>query len=169
MKFLRLLTFWGMLVQSVIGFAETNTPPYTESNLPLPGEFSFGVAAFYPTGITAKYWTTQTNAWDFFANWGTDDFEMDLHADYLIHDYNQFGVTEIPLAFYYGYGARLEYKDDNDDDTEVWLRIPLGLTTFLEAAPLELFGEVAPRLKVIPETTAGLDLMIGVRYRFRGK
>ena len=32
--------------------------------------------------------------------------------------------------------------------------------------PIDVFGEVAPRVDLVPNTNFGLDIMIGIRYRF---
>ncbi len=128
-------------------------------------EISLGIAALSPSGFTAKFWNSPTTAIDVFGKWQIDSEEANIHADYLIHD---FQMLESPgMPFYYGYGIRVLTETDADGkrDNTVGIRLPFGVSLFLENMPFDLFAEVAPRVNVVPSTHFGLDLMIGVRYR----
>ncbi len=129
------------------------------------GEFDLGVAGGSPNGITAKYWTTEKTAIDLFGEWSFNSNEYKAHADFLYHDFDKIDLEDTRIAFYYGGGVRFKFAD-NSDDTQVGLRIPFGLEYFLNDIPVEFFGELAPRVNVYPSTNFGMDVMIGVRYRF---
>ena len=128
-------------------------------------ELGIGLVTPVPTGITFKLWFDKTNAFDIVGSWNINDQKFYLHADYLTHDYSKFDLGPNAMGFYYGFGARIKEKDNEDSDTVLGMRIPFGLSYFTLSAPFEIFGEVAPRLDITPYTKFGLDVMLGIRYR----
>lgn len=127
-------------------------------------EFSVGVATPAPTGLTFKLWITRLTAIDLFAEWDFNSDQYYFHADYITHDYERLEASESNLMFYYGYGVRV--KDEGlSDDTIAGLRLAFGVSYLMDDPPLDVFGEIAPRVDVAPSTNFGLDVMIGVRYR----
>jgi len=131
--------------------------------LALDNEFSFGIATGTDSGLTIKYWTSDTHALDFFAEWDTSSSKYIFQADYLTHDFKIFDVETGSLPFYYGVGARVESKKGSS--TKTGLRIPLGISYLMETAPIDFFGEFGPRIDLTPETDFELDIMLGIRYR----
>ena len=129
----------------------------------LDNEFSFGIATGSDSGVTVKYWTSDTHAIDLFAEWSTSSSKYTFQADYLTHDFNAFDVEPGSLPFYYGVGVRVESKKGTS--TKTGLRIPLGISYLMETAPIDFFGELGPRIDVAPETDFELDIMLGIRYR----
>ena len=128
------------------------------------GEFSVGIGAISPNGLTAKYWTTDQVAIDVFGEWSINAKEYHTHADVLIHDFDKIQWEDAITAVYYGVGAMAKFREDKD--TRLSVRVPIGAAYYLADVPVELFGEVAPRISVYPSTNFGLDLMVGARYRF---
>lgn len=128
-------------------------------------ELGIGLATPAPTGITLKLWFDKTNAFDVVGSWNLNDQKYYIHIDYLTHDFSRFALDEGAMAFYYGFGARMKEKEEEDSDTRMGMRIPFGLAYYTVGAPFEIFGELAPRLDVTPDTDFGLDVMIGIRYR----
>ena len=128
------------------------------------GEFSIGIGAIAPNGITAKYWTTERVAIDIFGEWSINSKEYHTHADILIHDFDKIEWEGERIAVYYGIGARAKFEEDKD--TRLGVRVPIGVAYYIVDVPVELFGEVAPRISLYPSTNFGLDIMIGARYRF---
>ncbi|WP_455375207.1 hypothetical protein [Kaarinaea lacus] len=128
------------------------------------GEFSIGIGAIAPNGITAKYWTTERVAIDIFGEWSINSKEYHTHADILIHDFDKIEWEGERIAAYYGIGARAKFEEDKD--TRLGVRVPIGVAYYIIDVPVELFGEVAPRISLYPSTNFGLDIMIGARYRF---
>lgn len=153
-----IVIFGGLLVASVV-HAEPVAPPGK-------GEFDIGIAAISPNGLIAKYWISDTHAIDLFGEWSFNSDEYLMHADYIVHDFNKIQIEDMRIAFYYGGGVRVQFAD-NSDDTLVGVRIPFGLDYFLQEMPIDFFGELAPRVNVYPDTHFGMDVMIGVRYRFK--
>ena len=129
------------------------------------GEFDLGIAVGSPNGFIAKYWTSEKTAIDLFGEWSFDSNKYHLHADLLYHDFDKFNWDDMRVAFYYGGGIRGTIAD-NSDDNEIGVRIPFGINYFFSDLPLDAFGELAPRVNVYPDTNVGMDVMIGIRYRF---
>jgi hypothetical protein len=128
-------------------------------------EFSVGIAAFKPTGLSFKLWTSRLTAFDLVAGWNIDAEEYKFHADYLSHNYEMLDAKETNMIFYSGYGVRAEDDADDDEDAALGLRLPFGVTYLMDDPQIDLFGEVAPRINVTPRTTFGLDIILGIRYR----
>ncbi len=128
------------------------------------GEFALGVAAITPNGVTAKYWISDVTAIDVFGSWSFNSEEYKAHVNLLIHDFDKIQLEGERIANYYGVGIRI--KEEKDKDTRIGIRIPYGVSYFTQSVPVEFFGEVTPRINVYPSTNFGLDLMIGLRYRF---
>lgn len=128
------------------------------------GEFSLGVAAISPNGMTAKYWTSDLTAIDIFGEWSFNSEEYKTHVSFLLHDFEKIQWEGERIAFYYGGGIRV--KAEKNEDTQLGIRIPFGVAYFIYDVPVEFFGETAPRVNVYPSTNFGLDLMVGLRYRF---
>jgi len=135
--------------------------------------FGLGVVAGEPTGISLKNWQGRTTALDAAIAWSFagHDF-IQLHGDYLSHNFSLLKVEKGQLPFYYGIGGRLKLsnidnkRDDRDDKTRVGVRIPLGLAYLFETITLDLFVEVVPVLDLVPETAFDLNVAIGIRYFF---
>jgi hypothetical protein len=134
--------------------------------------FGAGIILGEPTGISLKQWLNDTRAvvgavaWSFS---GRDSFH--LHGDYLIHDFDEFKPERGRLAYYYGAGARLLFREGrgrySDDDVHIGVRVPLGLNYLFHTAPVDLFAEIVPLLDVAPDLNVTLEAGIGARYFFR--
>lgn len=151
MRYPKFLVLVGLLLVTHLAHAEE-------------GEFSIGIGAIIPNGLTAKYWTTEQVAIDIFGEWSINSKEYVFHSDVLIHDFDSIQWEGERIAMYYGIGARAKFEEDKD--TRLGVRIPIGVAYYLTEVTVELFGEVAPRISVYPSTNFGLDLMVGARYRF---
>jgi len=135
--------------------------------------FGLGIVVGEPTGISLKSWQGRTTAFDAALAWSFagHDF-VQLHGDYLSHNFSLLKVEQGQLPFYYGIGGRLKLinidnkRNDRDDKTRIGVRIPLGLAYLFEKVTLDLFVEVVPVLDLVPETAFDLNAAIGVRYFF---
>lgn len=119
-----------------------------------------------PTGISFKSSLRERGAWDAAAAWSFEgEGYLHLHADFLFHQWNrpELKVEEGALAFYYGIGGRVVFRDD---DPRLGVRVPLGLAYLIEDTPLEFFGEVVPVLDVAPETEFRVNGGLGLRWWF---
>ncbi len=129
-----------------------------------PAGFSAGVMIGEPTGLTAKLWLSQTSALDLAVAWsfvGTG--RVYVHGDYLVHSNNVLRDVPGTTLLYGGVGAKLLIADN----PVIGVRIPLGVTYLFGNVPLELFLEIAPGLRLLPETQFDGGAGIGIRYQFR--
>lgn len=131
-----------------------------------------GIVVGEPTGISLKSWQGRTTALDAALAWSFagNDY-VQLHGDYLSHNFSLLKVEEGQLPFYYGIGGRLKLinlddKKGGDHKTRVGVRLPLGLAYLFAKVTLDLFVEVVPVLDLVPETEFDLNAAIGVRYFF---
>ncbi len=127
-------------------------------------KFGLGVMVGAPTGISAKYWVSEDNAFDFGLAYSFVETHnaLSIHADYLYHENRWFPKFD-RLDFYYGYGVRIRA---NSDQTSLGLRGVAGLDLMLKQAPVDIFLEVAPVFKLVPSTALNLDCSLGARYYF---
>lgn len=126
--------------------------------------FGLGIIVGQPTGISAKYWTSSSTAFDFGLGYSFENnSRMHIHADYLFHSKDLFNTSE-NIALYYGPGARLKLVDKGD--SRLGFRFDVGLVWVPRNSPIDVFLEIAPLLDIIPETDFSFNGGIGVRYFF---
>ena len=122
-----------------------------------------GIIVGEPTGISLKFWTGESSAFDGAIAWsfGKED-ALHLHADMLFHNPDLIAVTQGSLPVYYGLGVRIKLEDKS----KVGVRIPVGIAYQFVEAPFDIFLEIVPLLELVPATDFGLNSAIGVRYFF---
>lgn len=122
-----------------------------------------GLIVGEPTGISFKYWTGSTTAFDAALAWSfIDEGAFHIHGDYLFHNLTLISVPEGKLPFYYGIGARIKTAND----ARLGVRVPLGLAYLFQNAPIDIFLEVVPILDLTPKTDFSINAAIGARYFF---
>jgi hypothetical protein len=123
-----------------------------------------GIIVGEPTGISFKYWTGSTTAFDAALAWSfTDESAFHIHGDYLFHNMRLISVPEGMLPFYYGIGARIKTANK----TKLGIRVPLGLTYLFQSAPIDIFLEIVPILDLTPKTDFAINAALGARYFFK--
>jgi len=127
--------------------------------------FGLGMIAGSPTGISAKYWVSGSKAVDFGLGYSfaRNDAHFNFHADYLWHESDVFHSNQ-KLLFFYGIGFRLKTSDNGNNSLGV--RGAFGISWFTARTPLEFFFELAPVVKIIPETALDVDGGLGARFYF---
>ncbi len=126
-------------------------------------KFGLGMILGEPTGVIAKYWTSNRTAFDLAGSWSfSGENAFHFHGGYLFHSFNIFKVDKGRLPVYYGIGARLKLEDD----TRFGVRIPLGLSYMFENIPLDIFFEISPIMDLVPDTEFHILGSIGIRYYF---
>jgi len=150
----------------ILGFTLVCTLSYNNVfaiDLDLDNEFSFGMAAPNPAGVSVKYWISDTRALAAFASWSTNKSKYTFQLDYLTHDFSAIPVDPGAAPFYYGVGVRVKTKKGNPTKTSI--RIPIGISYLMETAPLDFFAELGPRIRISPSTRFRLNVAAGIRYR----
>lgn len=129
-----------------------------------PGELGLGVYIGTPFGFSGKYLLDRDNAVD--VALGAQGSHLDVHGDFLTHFRELLPQPKQGrFAPYIGLGLKLE----NKDDAVFGIRFLGGLAySFGPSAPLELFAELAPVLRLAPSTGSNLDGGVGLRYYFGG-
>jgi hypothetical protein len=149
----------NLLVKSLLFLFLFSTVSFAQSN-----GFGLGIMVGEPTGISAKYWTTSSTAFDFGLGYSFErNSRMHLHADYLFHVKGLFNTTE-NISLYYGPGARLRLVENGK--SRLGARFDVGLVWIPRNSPIDVFLEIAPLLDIIPETDFSINGGIGVRYFF---
>lgn len=142
------------------------------AQVPSGGDFGVGLMLGEPSGLTGKYWFNNVNAVDVHMAFDFTDEAFVVFSDYLFH-FDAFKLASganVDVPVYIGVGGKFAVNGDNrgNDDGDVTLgaRIPLGVTVLLKKAPLEIFVEIAPGVRIIPSTSGDIDGAIGLRYYF---
>jgi hypothetical protein len=136
--------------------------------------FGLGVMLGEPTGLSLKLGLSDTQALAVGLAWSmTENSSFQFQLDYLLHNFELFDApgTENQLALYYGIGGRVRQKSNNGNsknsgDSQVGVRLPVGITYVFRDAPVDVFGELVPILDVLPTTSFGWGAAIGTRFYF---
>lgn len=149
----------NILVKTVFILTIISGTAFSQSN-----GFGLGIILGEPTGISTKYWTTGSTAFDFGLGYSLKkNSRLHLHADYLFHVNNLFNTTE-NISLYYGPGARLRLVESGD--SRLGFRFDVGLVWIPKNSPIDVFLEIAPLLDIIPSTDFTVNGGVGVRYFF---
>lgn len=137
---------------------------FTANSYSQDKSFGLGVIIGEPTGISAKYWLNNTNAFD----WGLGssfaaNSRIHLHVDYLWHMYDVLQSTE-KFVLYYGPGVRV--KTRKYGDSSFGIRGVAGVAWFVKTAPIDVFVEVVPVLNLVPDVDMSVNAGVGARYFF---
>jgi hypothetical protein len=139
-----------------------------------------------PTGLSLKLPSGRTNAFQFilaYDNSGRDgwnnngwrdddcydgpgdgpcDGRLYLGGDYVWYNYNAIPVNQGRLPFYYGPGLWTAVSDN----AAIGIRFVLGLEYQFATAPFDIFLEVAPGIRVVPNTDGFVAAGLGARFFF---
>lgn len=126
-------------------------------------DFGLGIILGEPTGVSAKLWTSGENAFDFAAAWSFQgEGNLLLQADYVWHIFRLIPVESGRLPFYVGVGAEVIFSHY----PVLGVSIPLGLDYLFANAPVDIFVELVPILRLAPSTDFDFAGGIGARYWF---
>jgi hypothetical protein len=138
--------------------------------------FGLGVIVGEPTGISAKLWTSGTNAFDFGLGWSNGGDRLGnydgyynggsrthFHMDYLWHAFDAIRSSErFPL--YYGIGGRI--NSGAGYNSSLAIRGVFGISWLPRGTPIDVFLELAPSLQLTSSTGFGIDAGFGARFYF---
>jgi hypothetical protein len=121
-----------------------------------------------PSGITGKLFLDESNAVDIGLGVASAD-GFYLYGDYLRHFSGVFPAENLFLYFGIGPGYHRyerEKRGENEVENRLEARLPIGLEYVVDKAPLGLFIELAPALRVVPDIDFEVRGGIGLRYYF---
>ncbi len=129
------------------------------------GNIGLGVILGEPTGLSAKFWTSNNTAFDLGLAWSfSGNGHFHIHGDYLFHRLGVFNVSKGALPLYFGIGARMLFRDDADDN--IGIRFPIGIEYYFDDLPLAVFVEIVPILDLAPSSDFDINGGIGGRFYF---
>lgn len=155
--------------QNSTAIATNNSSRPTAISSTYSGRFGAGIILGEPTGASLKYWLNDRLAIDgaigaSFHDDGDDDSSLYLHGDLLYHNFDLIPVSKGRLPVYIGGGALVRFRDD--EDNQVGVRIPVGLSYMFDNAPVDIFAEIAPTIDVAPDVRGEITGGIGIRFWF---
>ena len=127
--------------------------------------FGIGIILGEPTGLSGKYWISEEKALDAALAYSflDDNKSLAFHADYLYH---LDGIIDrhYKMPLYYGFGVRFRIRENKNNSFGI--RGVIGLIVYLREAPVDIFFEVAPVFRLLPDTSIDFDIGVGTRYFF---
>lgn len=153
--------FFVVFTLALVIFAST-----TEAYDAPHGRFGIGVVLGEPTGISGKFWISNSGAIDALLGWQFTYNWMVAQSGYL-HHFQIRGVSKGSLAAYIGAGGIL-FADFSNDPLQSRVsfaaRVPLGLEYIYN--PISFYAEVEPLVLLYPEPDFGFGGGIGFRFYF---
>lgn len=128
-----------------------------------PGDIGLGGQIGEPSGVTLKVYNPRSVSYDVLAAWDLDDFFfLNAHALYERH------LGDTPnVHFFFGPGGFIGVNDrprGEEDDAVAGISGTFGLDFLIER--FEIYGQITPRLEVVPETEGDIGGGLGLRYYF---
>ena len=159
----------GLCVFSIMA----DETPLTAKNSPASaaadnyvGKLGAGIILGEPIGGSLKYWLTDTLAIDGAVGWSShDSTDLYLHSDVLWHNFELIPVSRGRLPVYIGVGGLMRIRDNNNDN-QVGVRLPVGISYMFDNAPVDVFAEIGPAIDVSPDVRGDFTGGVGIRFWF---
>jgi hypothetical protein len=130
------------------------------------GKLGAGVMVGEPTGMSLKYWLNDTLALDGAIGWSFhDNTDLYMQSDVLWHNFDLIPVPQGRLPLYFGVGGLVRVRDNNNDN-QVGVRAPVGLSYMFDNVPVDIFVEIAPAIDFAPDVRGEITGGVGIRYWF---
>lgn len=131
-----------------------------------PGPFGLGVVLIDPTGLSANYYYEKQRSFAAGLGWG--DKHLRLNLDHLWYRRDIIVIDRTPIDLYYGVGGRFyqHEKRNGDNESEIGVRVPVGVSYIFRKVPIQLFGELGPALIIVDDSAFIVDISIGGRFYF---
>jgi hypothetical protein len=131
-----------------------------------PGPFGLGIVLVDPTGLSANYYYEKQRSISAALGWSSD--HLRLNVDHLWYRRDIIVIDRTPIDLYYGVGGRVHQfeKRNGDTESEIGVRVPVGVAYIFQKIPVQLFGELGPALIIVDDSAFIVDVSIGVRYYF---
>jgi hypothetical protein len=119
------------------------------------GNFGIGGQLGEPTGLTLKAGVGR-GAIDFAAGWDLSDDSFFAQGHYLLAERPLSGTE---LGFFWGPGLFVGSRNDN---TAFGLSLNVGINYY--TGPIEIFGQLTPRLRLVDDTGIDVGGALGLRF-----
>ncbi|MFP4521956.1 MAG: hypothetical protein ACLFQK_07400 [Fibrobacterota bacterium] len=143
-------------------------------------DFGAGILLGDPTGLCGTVRFSKTRALDLALSYDLgDDADLYLHGDYIFRSSTFIKEDDFFLPFFFGPGAALsivtferwnrrDFEYEEETEARLYFRFPAGfLYNFAKhGADLDIFLELAPALRLIPDMDADIFGALGIRYFF---
>jgi hypothetical protein len=170
-----------------LGSLAAATPMFSLAGAPksLPPAVSgigIGLQVGSPTALTIKFGGAQENGFVLGVGAGfgyarSFNSSLSIHGDYIMHLATLANTGQVALTFYAGVGVWLTLFGDgygyfnsryyySSTYFGVGVRVPLGLSLTVAAAPIEIYLEADPALFVFPGIDFGVGASLGFRVHF---
>ena len=144
-------------------------------NIDKSGEVGLGLMFGSTTGVTAKIWTNEINAFDLGVAF--QDTDTAIMGDYLWHWRNAFSpssnsaantfVPYLGVGLIGAFGGNTNFFYHNTQTFGLGARVPIGLEFIPRALPpLGFFAELDPGIGFVPDGFSFFEANIGGRYYF---
>jgi len=133
------------------------------------GAVGLGGQVGEPSGVSLKVYNENAPSYDFLAAWDLDNFFfLNAHAQWN-NDINAENIDQ-DFEWFIGPGAFIgidDRGDNNFDDDEVVFGISgtIGLNFVIDRR-FELYGQITPRISLVPDTDGDVGGGLGFRYYF---
>jgi hypothetical protein len=121
-----------------------------------PGSFGIGGQIGEPTGLTLKF--AGRPGLDLAAEWDFDDYVF-VQGHVLLGE-RRFPGAGADVRYFYGPGLFVGARQDND--AAFGFSFNLGVSYY--TGPVELFGQVTPRLRLTPDSDFDVGAALGLRF-----
>jgi hypothetical protein len=153
----------------------TTTQTQTQANPPqrsvayradYVGHIGVGAELGAPIGVTAKYWLSNMYAADAALGWSPySHSSAEIHADFLVNDFDCFQPSSGRLPIYAGIGLLGRFRDHHESNL-AGFRFPLGISYMFDNTPIDVFAEIAPEAIFAPFGRLSFDASVGFHYWF---
>ena len=124
------------------------------------GNMGLGGQIGSPSGVTLKVYNAGGPSYDFLAAWDLDEFFfLNAHAQFS-QPINANNVSG--LEWFFGPGAFIGVRND---EAALGISARFGIN-WMANEYIELFGQITPRLDLVPDTEGGFGGGLGLRYYF---
>jgi hypothetical protein len=160
----------GMLLVAVLAIS-------ADAQTPLRRPFGFGFTIGEPTGVTVKFRTGRSSAFDIGLGKGVIGYPR-VHADYLWQFLNLFQSPRMSpyagVGIVAGFGKKgTSFLFSGNSDSTSWYytegmsfagRGVVGFSYFPVWSPIEIFGELNPIIGFAPKAAFSMEAAVGVRF-----
>lgn len=154
MKFKTILTFTTLLIAT--------------SSLKAQNEgFAIGAQLLSPTGISAKATLSEKASLTGVLGFNINEFNtnVSLQTNLILNgNKDTFKIESGILRGYYGIGLNLVFNENTN--TGIGIRIPVGIEYGLQDQPFEIYMDIAPTINIEPSSAFFLSSSMGFRYFF---